>query len=68
MNIKQIQIGATYGIKNNPCFAKPIKILPGKKDGNPHGYAVVQCEISQTKVACFGMVKYLRLSDLIKII
>jgi len=69
MNSKQnIITGEYYRHKNMPDYglARVIKIWPPKRGVNPYKYSIAECEWALSKDASFGLIKYFKLSDLIR--
>ena len=68
MNSKNVVIGNYYRHKYHPnyAWAKVLRVIPPHTDVNTHGYLIVKCEWSLDKGALFGLIKYLKLSDLVE--
>ena len=68
MNSKNIVIGDYYRHKDHPdyAWAKALRVIPPNTGVNTHGYLIVECEWSLEKGASFGLIKYFKLSDLVK--
>jgi hypothetical protein len=48
------------------CWAKILEIIPPHKGKNVHGYKIARCEWTVGKGDAIGLIKYFRLSDLIR--
>jgi len=75
MRTQDIGIGKYYRFRNNEyCYAKAIKILRPRvnnldktSEEKTLKCVVVKCEWSQDKNPVFGLIKYFRPCDLVKI-
>ncbi len=69
MRVQDIKVGESYRHKNTPnyYYAKVIEILPPKKGINTNTYTVVKCEWSTDRVSNFGLIKYFKPTELVKI-
>lgn len=67
MRSKDIVIGESYRHKDSPryCWAKALKILKPNEENNT-SRIIVKCEWSQNKNDMFGLIKYFKLTDLVK--
>jgi len=61
-------IGEYYRHKSSPnyCWAKVINVLEANKYPNDKSYKVVECEWVTSKSNDIGLIKYFKVSDLIK--
>jgi len=68
MRLQDIVLGEFYRLKWHPTYgyAKAVEILKPKQGINPHSYLIVKCEYILNKKETFGLIKYFRLSDLIR--
>ena len=67
MRVKDIKIGDFYRVKDNDfCWAQPIEILPPKTGINNTNATLVKCKWVTSKKDSFGLIKYFRVSNLIK--
>ena len=68
MRPQDIKIGVSYRLRNSPNYgyAKAVEILKGKQLPNTHTFAIVKCEHSVQREPQFGLIKYFRPCDLMK--
>lgn len=68
MRTKEIVIGESYRHKDNPkyCYAKVLKVLKPQEAENTTNKILAKCEYSENKDALFGIIKYFKISDLVK--
>lgn len=67
MRVKDIKIGEFYRVKGNEyCWAQPIEILPPKTGINLMNVTLIKCNWVINKDDTVGLVKYFRVSSLIK--
>jgi len=67
MRAKDIVIGKTYKLKNNPYFIEPLKILKPKEEENVNNYIVVKCVFLTSIRDKFGIIKYFKPSDIVEL-
>lgn len=68
MLVKDIRIGEFYRVKGNEnyCWAQAIEILPPKTGENNTNATIVKCKWVVYKTDNFGVIKYFKVSRLIK--
>lgn len=68
MMAKDIVVGESYRHKENPkyCYAKVIKVLQPRELENTTNKIIAKCEYSVNKDDSFGLIKYFKISDLVR--
>ena len=64
----KIEVGKYYRHRSHPTYAwaKVLEIIPPRTGVNTHSYRIAECEYRVDKGSFVGVIKYFRLSDLVK--
>ena len=68
MNTKTVKIGEYYRHADTPnyAWAKVLEVIKPHTGLNTHGYLIAKCEWTLSQNDTFGLIKYFKLSDLVK--